>query len=894
MAKTFDFVVRLRDQFTTGIKSLRRNINGVVTDLGRITGISAAISAAIGAVSGAGFLRGAIESAADFEEQLSKVQAVLRATPEEIALVQEKTQELGASTRFTATEAAQGVEELARAGLSAAEAVDTIGPVLALAQGNALELANAAGIVSTALNQFGLEAAESGRVADVLTTGAASAATTVEQLARGLNQAAPVAKQLGLSIEETTALLGEFANVGFRGERGGTALRNSLLSLLEPTSKFNQELERLGITAEDPIEVFTELAEKGDLARDAFLALGRDAGPALTAVLSQGTAGIRSLTAALNGSAGAAESAAATLDRNLRGAIAGLNSAFDAFRQQLVQPILEPLRQEVIAVSAQIRDFANTPDFAKLRQGLVGIFQGAATAARDFIGSIDFAALADRIARFATTSGETLARWGENAGQVFTVLKGTVTGVLVAFDAVRAGISALVASATGVLAVLQQATIKVLEAIPLDTFREKIDAATRQMEFFRDVSNNATSEAAEASARLRERLAELAGEAENVTESVGRNVDVFELAESAYVRQKKALEDIVPAQESVAEGATKVGEAQATTTQDAERLTASLESWEKRLKEIKAASDDVKPAADRVAQSTREVGDASQEAASFGLDLSLALIDLRGEYEKMGEAGAQAFDKVLERSAIVGESVQQFLRRFNENLAELDAEIEKNTQAARKALDAFAGGAEGAENEIRRLANASKLISDKEAKALASALDRVEDSAKRATQAAEGLAQEYNERLLELQGRTEELAELRQQQELQALQDRIEAEQIAGNQIAVQRLKEAEATLSQIQAIEDAQRQESAERALAQNLSIYDAEREKAEEVYGDIAQIRQNAFSAQPGDVPVPVGGTLNYSVIFELNGANILGSPEEFAQFVARYLERQGELSA
>src|SRR5690606_16751825 len=120
-------------------------------------------------------------------------------------------------------------------------------PTLDLAQGAGVGLAQAVEITTTTLTQFGLEAAEAQRVADVLAQSANSSQSSVQGWGNSLSYVAPLANQLGMNLEETTAILSALADEGFRGERAGTALRNVFSQLLDPGSKFREELEKLGI-----------------------------------------------------------------------------------------------------------------------------------------------------------------------------------------------------------------------------------------------------------------------------------------------------------------------------------------------------------------------------------------------------------------------------------------------------------------------------------------------------------------------------------------------------------------------------------------------------------------------------------------------------------------------
>lgn len=170
----------------------------------------------------------------DFQDSMSRVQAVSNATREEFEYMEAAARKMGETTRYTATEAAEALEKLVRNGMKAKEAADALGSVLKFAQANAISLAEAADIIKITLNQFGLAANNAGKVSDILSTVAANTATNVLELHEALINAAPAAKTLGFNIEETTAALGALAQRGVKAAAAGTALRIPLQKIIDP------------------------------------------------------------------------------------------------------------------------------------------------------------------------------------------------------------------------------------------------------------------------------------------------------------------------------------------------------------------------------------------------------------------------------------------------------------------------------------------------------------------------------------------------------------------------------------------------------------------------------------------------------------------------------------
>jgi TP901 family phage tail tape measure protein len=182
-----------------------------------------------------------------FESQMSAVNAVLGASQEDMGRLELKAKQLGASTKFTAKEAAEGMELLAMAGFSTNQIVGAIDGTLALAAAGGLKLADAASITSNVIKGMGLEAEQAGHVADVLAKGAAQANTGVADLGVAFKYAGAQAKNMGIGVEETTYLLGAMADAGHRGSSGGTALQNMLSKLVKPTEVGAATFKKLNV-----------------------------------------------------------------------------------------------------------------------------------------------------------------------------------------------------------------------------------------------------------------------------------------------------------------------------------------------------------------------------------------------------------------------------------------------------------------------------------------------------------------------------------------------------------------------------------------------------------------------------------------------------------------------
>ena len=193
----------------------------------------------------------ALKSAGDFEQSMNQMQAVSGATADQMASLQSQALQLGSDTSFSAGEAAQGMLELAKAGMSAKETGDAIGGVMSLAAAGNMDLAQAAEITANALNAFNLPAADSVRVADILAGAANSSSVEVTDMAQSFNMASAVFSSSGQSIDDLSTAIAILGNNGLKGSDAGTSLKTMMMRLTAPTKESAKALAELGINVYD-------------------------------------------------------------------------------------------------------------------------------------------------------------------------------------------------------------------------------------------------------------------------------------------------------------------------------------------------------------------------------------------------------------------------------------------------------------------------------------------------------------------------------------------------------------------------------------------------------------------------------------------------------------------
>jgi len=271
-----------------------------------------------------------------FEESMAIVQGVTSATKREFRELEATAKDLGATTRFTATQAAEGLTFLARAGFSATEAMAALPATLNLAIAGQLELGEAADFASNILSQFGLEAENTVRIVDVLTKTANSSNTNVRQLAEAMKFAGPIAGSLGKEIEEVAAAVGVLGDSGIQASLAGTNMRGVMLALAGPTGGAADALQRLGLSMDDVnpeknnlISIFRRFRDVQLDAATATEIFGRrNAAAAL--ILAKGAEKVGELTLANERAAGAAQKMADIQNKTLAGSIRSLISAIEA------------------------------------------------------------------------------------------------------------------------------------------------------------------------------------------------------------------------------------------------------------------------------------------------------------------------------------------------------------------------------------------------------------------------------------------------------------------------------------------------------------------------------------------------------------------------------------
>ena len=294
-----------------------------LSKLGSITakGMKAATVAITGTAAAlGGVAAAAIKVGSDFESQMSRVKAISGATGEEFEQLKAQAMQLGADTSFSASQAAEGMENLAAAGFTTSEIMSAMPGLLNLAAASGEDLASSSDIAASTLRGFGLAASDAAHVADVLAANANRTNSSVADTGEAMKYIAPLARAAGLSLEETAAAIGIMANAGVNGSQAGTSLRGALSRLSKPTKDMSEAMDELGISFYDSNGKMKSLTEQVGMLRQATEGMtdeqknnylvtlyGQEALSGMLALINEGEGSLGELTNAYKNCDGAAQ-----------------------------------------------------------------------------------------------------------------------------------------------------------------------------------------------------------------------------------------------------------------------------------------------------------------------------------------------------------------------------------------------------------------------------------------------------------------------------------------------------------------------------------------------------------------------------------------------------------
>ena len=347
-----------------------------LSKLGSITakGMKAATVAITGTAAAlGGVAAAAIKVGSDFESQMSRVKAISGATGEEFEQLKEQAMQLGADTSFSASQAAEGMENLAAAGFTTSEIMSAMPGLLNLAAASGEDLASSSDIAASTLRGFGLAASDAAHVADVLAANANRTNSSVADTGEAMKYVAPLARAAGLSLEETAAAIGIMANAGIQGSQAGTSLRGALSRLSKPTDDMTAAMDELGISFYDSNGKMKSLTEQVGMLRQATEGMtdeqknnylvtlyGQEALSGMLALINEGEGSLGELTNAYKNCDGAAQEAAETMQDNLSGALEQLSGSAETLGLAFYNSVADNLKNAANTATESINNITDS------------------------------------------------------------------------------------------------------------------------------------------------------------------------------------------------------------------------------------------------------------------------------------------------------------------------------------------------------------------------------------------------------------------------------------------------------------------------------------------------------------------------------------------------------
>lgn len=383
----------------TATVNVKQNLASSVGAVGnRLSGAMFGATMQMAGIAGISFgIANGIKKYADFEKEMSNVKAISGATADEFLQLKKKAIDMGAATKYTATESAEAFRYMGMAGWKTSEMIGGIEGIMNLASASGEDLATTSDIVTDSLSAFGLQAKDSAMFADVLASAATNSNTNVALMGQTFKYAAPVAGALGFSIQDTALAVGLMANQGIKGSEAGTALRSMMTRMVKPTKESGEAMKILGLNIldangkmkpfrdiiKDIKEGMSKLTPESKAAVAGMLA-GQEAMSGLLALVNSPDADFNKLTDAIDNSNGKAKEMAAIQLDNLTGDLTLLSSAWDGFVIKVMDGKIGGFRDIVQGISNWFAGL--TENFEANGITIRSVLDGITSAIKELVG----------------------------------------------------------------------------------------------------------------------------------------------------------------------------------------------------------------------------------------------------------------------------------------------------------------------------------------------------------------------------------------------------------------------------------------------------------------------------------------------------------------------------
>ncbi|PTH57654.1 phage tail tape measure protein [Staphylococcus agnetis] len=329
----------------------------------------------------------AVKKSIDFDDSMRKVKATSGATGSEFQQLRDKALEMGAKTKFSASESADALNYMALAGWDTKDMLGGIDGVMQLAAASGEDLGQVSDIVTDSLTAFGMKAKDSGHFADVLAQTSSKANTDVRGLGEAFKYAAPVAGALGYTVEDTSIAIGLMSNAGIKGEKAGTALRTMFTNLSKPTGDMKKKMDELGISITDSNGNMLPMRDVMDQLRGKFKNLskeqqanaastifGKEAMSGALAIINASDEDYQKLTKSIDGSKGAANRMSKEMEGGIGGSLRQMKSAIESLAISIgdvMAPYIKKLAEWVSHAASKLNEMPKGTQKIVVGLGLV-------------------------------------------------------------------------------------------------------------------------------------------------------------------------------------------------------------------------------------------------------------------------------------------------------------------------------------------------------------------------------------------------------------------------------------------------------------------------------------------------------------------------------------------
>ena len=662
-----------------------------------------------------------IKMAADFDQQMSTVQANTGATGAELDQLRQAAIEAGASTVYSASESADAINDLGKAGMSVTDILSGgLTGALNLAASDGMAVGDAAEYMANALSMFHLSGSQASQVADTLAAGAGKAVGNVSDFGEALNNCGPQANSFGMSIQETTGVLSLFAQNGTIGAEAGTQLNSMLMKLAAPSNDAAATMKELGISAYDASSNFVGMANFAGQLQKAEKNLtqeqrnqanatifGGDAIKAANYLYDAGEKGVRNWTKAVSESGYAAEQAAAK-NNNLKGDLENLSGSMESLMISIGEGAQGPLRKLVQGLDTLVDSFASLPAGAQqtiiVMAALGGVLGGVHKAASNLNGSTSTMAnniglAIDPIQRMksALASAQTAFQMFRASGmsaqeqmEAFGTSASRAELKTAGFKAVGSSVMSLLGGPWGIaLTVAGVALTSFIER------QQKAKEATEQLQSALESGSDVRSTIADSYQKMNFAGADMThwmGEAKvsltDMTSAAMGNKDATDKVNAALKEYgKQGHSQMAVAQkmrDSIKDEAKAYSEAKEQTKQKAAATKNAVD-----------ADGNASKAAKDTASANKDLGSSAKDAAEEIDGLVKSLFGL----ESNNLTADEAVDQLNQKIGQLSDTCKDNGRVFNENGDLLDRFSEKGTKT-RQALEDIASSAQNAAEKI--------------------------------------------------------------------------------------------------------------------------------------------------------------------------------------------------